>query len=65
MAESRLLESENSSLTKNRRGRPRKADVKDIRISFRVDWQTYKRLLEMAGGKRRLSGFIRKTLGVE
>jgi len=33
MAESRLLESDNSSQTKNR-GRPRKADVKDIRISF-------------------------------
>jgi len=51
MAESRLLESENSSLTKNRRGRPRKADVKEVRVSFRVDWESYKRLLEKAGGK--------------
>ena len=64
MAESRLLESENPSQTKNR-GRPRKADVKDIRISFRVDWQTYKMLLEKCGGKRRLSSFIRKSLGLE
>lgn len=63
--EARVLESENSSQTKNRRGRPRKADVKEVRVSFRVDWESYKRLLEKAGGKRRLSGFIRKALGVE
>jgi hypothetical protein len=66
MAESRLLESENSSQTKNRKpGRPKKVDVKEVRVSFRVDWESYKRLLEKAGGKRRLSGFIRKALGVE
>jgi hypothetical protein len=65
MAESRLLESENPSQTKNRRGRPRKAGVKEVRVSFRVDWESYKRLLEKAGGKRRLSGFIRRALGVE
>jgi hypothetical protein len=65
MADSRLPESENSSQTKNRRGRPRKADVKEVRVSFRVDWESYKRLLEKAGGKRRLSSFIRRALGVE
>jgi hypothetical protein len=65
MADSRLLESENSSQTKNRRGRPRKANVKGVRVSFRVDWESYKRLLEKAGGKRRLSSFIRRALGVE
>jgi hypothetical protein len=64
MAEGRLLKRENSSLTKNR-GRPKKANAKNVRVSFRVDWQTYKMLLEQAGGKRRLSGFIRKALGVE
>jgi hypothetical protein len=62
--EARALESENPSQTKNRRGRPRK-DVKEVRVSFRVDWESYKRLLEKAGGKRRLSSFIRKSLGIE
>jgi len=58
------LKSGNPSLTK-KRGRPKKPNAKDVRVSFRVDWQTYKRLLEKAGGKRRLSFFIRKSLGIE
>jgi len=66
MSEARLNQTRNSSQTKNRKpGRPRKADVKEVRVSFRVDWESYKRLLEKAGGKRRLSGFIRRALGVE
>jgi hypothetical protein len=60
----KLNQTKSSSQTKNR-GRPKKANAKNVRVSFRVDWQTYKRLLEMAGGRRRLSGFIRKALGVE
>ena len=66
MSEARLNQTRNASLTKNRKpGRPRKADVKEVRVSFRVDWESYKRLLEKAGGKRRLSSFIRKSLGIE
>jgi hypothetical protein len=65
--EARLLENKKASQTKNQRqrGRPRSRNKKDIRVSFRVDWSTYKKLVEKAGGKRRLSVFIRKTLGVE
>jgi len=62
--EARLNHAENACLTK-KRGRPRKADRLDIRISFRVDWTTYKQLVEKAGGKRRLSSFIRRKLGIE
>jgi hypothetical protein len=64
---SRLLENKNSSLTKNQRqrGRPRSRNKKDIRVSFRVDWNTYKKLLEKAGGSRKLSAWVRKKLEVE
>jgi hypothetical protein len=61
---SRLCQVKNSSQTKNR-GRPKKANKKDIRVSFRVDWATYKQLLAEAGGKRQLSNFIRRKLGLE
>jgi len=63
----RLLENKNSSLTKNQRqrGRPRSRNKKDIRVSFRVDWVAYKRLVSEAGGSRRLSSFIRRRLGLE
>jgi hypothetical protein len=74
----RLNQTRNACPTKNQRafgagklpipkgrGRPRSRNKKDIRVSFRVDWNTYKKLVEQAGGKRRLSGFIRKALGVE
>ncbi len=64
-AEGRPNTVKNSSQTKNRRGRPRKAHKKAVRISFRVTWPTYKRLLHEAGGKGRLSGFIRWRLGLE
>jgi hypothetical protein len=60
----RLNQAKNSSQTKNR-GRPRSRNKKDIRVSFRVDWATYKRLVSEAGGSRRLSSFIRRRLGLE
>jgi len=76
----RPLESKNASLTKNQRafgagnfptpkgrGRPKKPlnRRRNVRVSFRLTFNEYKALLEQAGGKRRLSGFIRKALGVE
>jgi hypothetical protein len=60
----RLNQTKSSSLTKNR-GRPKKVNKRNIRVSFRLTYSEYKQLLERCGGKRRLSGFIRKALGVE
>jgi hypothetical protein len=78
MANKRLFECESSSQTKIQcggnfpqhkkgRGRPKKPlnRKRDVRVSFRVSFREYKALLERCGGKRRLSGFIRKALGVE
>jgi hypothetical protein len=62
--ESRVLENRKTSLTKNR-GRLKKVNKRNIRVSFRLTYSEYKQLLERCGGKRRLSGFIRKALGVE
>jgi hypothetical protein len=65
----RLNQTKNSSLTKNQRqrGRPKKPlnRRRNVRVSFRLTFNEYKALLERCGGKRRLSGFIRKALGVE
>jgi hypothetical protein len=67
MANKRLFECESSSLTKNRRGRPKKPlnRKRNVRVSFRLTFNEHKALLKRCGGKRRLSVFIRRKLGVE
>jgi hypothetical protein len=62
-AKSRL----NNAKNQRQRGRPKKPlnRRRNVRVSFRLTFNEYKALLERCGGKRRLSGFIRKALGVE
>jgi hypothetical protein len=64
MSEARLNRAKKVSLTKNR-GRPKKANKRSIRVSFRLTWAEYKTLLEKCGSPRKLSAWIRKKLGVE
>jgi hypothetical protein len=65
-SQARLRQRENACLTKIR-GRPRKLPGKrrDIRVSFRLTYSEYKRLLEKCGSTRKLSAWIRKKLEVE
>jgi hypothetical protein len=68
-SQARLRQRENACLTKIQRqhGRLKKPldRRRNVRVSFRLTFNEYKALLERCGGKRRLSGFIRKALGVE
>ena len=57
--------SDSKNVCQTKKGRPKKANKRNIRVSFRLTWAEYKALLEKAGGSRKLSAWIRQKLEVE